>query len=151
MIRQVEEYYVNNPPYEAAPSLLTIEIPLTSFSPEKLKNLSKLVTAKAQLIKAALGTDNLPIQQTADTLKFPWFKGDCTSDEVKVYTHFVAALCEMAINQHKVTAYEKPAESEKYAFRCFLLRLGFMGDKYKNERKILLSKLTGSSSIKICK
>ena len=40
------------------------------------------------------------------------------------------------------------AENEKYAFRCFLLRLGFIGEEYKVERKILLKNLTGSSAFK---
>jgi hypothetical protein len=37
---------------------------------------------------------------------------------------------------------------EKYAFRCFLLRLGFIGDEYKKSRKILLKNLSGSSAFK---
>jgi hypothetical protein len=32
----------------------------------------------------------------------------------------------------------KEVDNEKYAFRCFLLRLGFIGSDYKAERKILL-------------
>lgn len=39
-------------------------------------------------------------------------------------------------------------KDEKYAFRCFLLRLGFIGEEYKVERKILLKNLTGSSAFK---
>ena len=34
-----------------------------------------------------------------------------------------------------VTATEKEVDNEKYAFRCFLLRLGFIGAEYKVERK----------------
>ena len=40
------------------------------------------------------------------------------------------ALCDMAKKQKRVTAKEKAADSEtseKFAFRCFLLRLGFLG------------------------
>ena len=39
-------------------------------------------------------------------------------------------------------------QNEKYAFRCFLLRLGFIGDEFKADRKILLSKLDGSAAFK---
>ncbi len=39
-------------------------------------------------------------------------------------------------------------DNEKYAFRCFLLRLGFIGSEYKAERKILLKNLCGSSTFK---
>jgi hypothetical protein len=38
--------------------------------------------------------------------------------------------------------------NEKYTFRCFLLRLGFIGPEYKDERKILLRNLSGSSAYK---
>ena len=64
------------------------------------------------------------------------------------YTKFIAALCEMSIKQKRVTAKAKDNENEKYAFRCFLLRLGFIGDDFKADRKILLSKLEGSSAFK---
>ena len=39
-------------------------------------------------------------------------------------------------------------ESEKYAFRCFLLRLGYIGEEHKAERKILLSRLSGHSAFR---
>ena len=67
---------------------------------------------------------------------------------MKAYTHFIAALCDMARNQKRITATEKEVENEKYAFRCFLLRLGFIGAEYKEERKILLKNLSGSSAFK---
>ena len=43
-----------------------------------------------------------------------------------------------------------PAETDndKYAFRCFLLRLGFIGDEYKIARKVLLRYLTGNSAFR---
>ena len=52
----------------------------------------------------------------------------------------------MALNQKRITAKEKPVDNDKYAFRCFLLRLGFIGEDYKAERKILLRNLSGSSA-----
>jgi hypothetical protein len=54
----------------------------------------------------------------------------------------------MARNQKRITAKEKEIPNEKYAFRCFLLRLGFIGKEYKEERKILLRNLTGSAAFK---
>ena len=62
--------------------------------------------------------------------------------------HFLTALCEMARTQKRITAKEKEVDNEKYAFRCFLLRLGFIGEEFKAERKILLRNLTGSSAFK---
>ena len=54
----------------------------------------------------------------------------------------------MALNQKRITAKEKPVDNDKYAFRCFLLRLGFIGEDYKTERKILLRNLSGSLAFK---
>lgn len=69
-------------------------------------------------------------------------------DEAQAYTHFIAAICKMAKDAKRVTAKETAVDNEKYAFRCFLLRLGFIGAEYKIDRKILLKNLTGSSAFK---
>jgi hypothetical protein len=49
------------------------------------------------------------------------------ADMVEAYGKLVCALCDMARNQKRVTAKEQHPANEKYAFRCFLLRLGFIG------------------------
>ena len=124
---------------------LTVEIPLDKVS---LGNLTKLLEAKGKLMRKALGISELSIEILEDRVAFPWFEELPNSDAVKAYTHFISALCEMSRNAKRVTATEKPVENEKYAFRCFLLRLGFIGSEYKAERKILLKNLTGSSAFK---
>lgn len=127
---------------------LIIQMPRADFTDTALENLKGLVESKAALIKKALDTDSIPIIEDEEYVAFPWFQGECSSEEVKAYTHFVTALCEMAKKQTRVNSTEKSVENEKYAFRCFLLRLGFIGPEYKIERKILLSKLSGSSAFK---
>lgn len=127
---------------------LIIQMPRADFTDTALENLKGLVESKAALIKKALDTDSIPIIEDEEYVAFPWFQGKCSSEEVKAYTHFVTALCEMAKKQTRVNSTEKSVENEKYAFRCFLLRLGFIGSEYKMERKILLSKLSGSSAFK---
>ena len=123
---------------------LTVEVPLESTA---VGNLTKLLDAKGRLIRRALAVDSLSIEVTGSTVKFPWF-ADCGTDECKAYTHFISALCELASNAKRVTAKEKETDNDKYAFRCFLLRLGFIGSEYKAERKILLRNLTGSSAFR---
>ena len=128
---------------------LTIEIPLDGFTPEKLDNLSKLVNAKAPLLKASIGTDDLPIKQTTDTLQFPWFKGTIDAEHTEAYATLISLLCKTVIEKKRITAREKDIDGNpKYAMRCFLLSLGFIGDEYKAARKILLSRLEGNSSWK---
>lgn len=123
---------------------LTVEIPLDKVA---VGNLTKLLDAKGNLIRKALGITDLRIEVLDDRVAFPWFS-QVDADSAAAYTHFISALCEMSRNAKRVTATEKPVENEKYAFRCFLLRLGFIGTEYKAERKILLRNLSGSTAFK---
>ena len=127
---------------------LVIEMPLSSFTDTALDNLKRLVDSKGKLIKKALGTETIEKDIADDKVRFPWFEDGTDPDAVKAYTHFVAALCEMARVQKRITAKEKETDNDKYAFRCFLLRLGFIGSAYKEERKILLCNLSGSSAFR---
>ena len=133
---------------EEAVTGVSIQMPLSEFTETALANLEAIVEAKGSLIKKALGTDDLTINRINGRLDFPWFPNYTSPEEVKAYMHFISALCEMAKTQKRITAKEKSVDNEKYAFRCFLLRLGFIGDEYKAERKILLRNLTGSSAFK---
>ncbi len=127
---------------------LTVSLPRESFTDAALENLHKLVDAKAALIKKALAVESLPVEADAEKVSFPWFADGQDGDAAKAYTHFITALCDMARKQKRVTAKERPADNEKYAFRCFLLRLGFIGEEYKGERKVLLKNLSGNGSFK---
>ena len=66
----------------------------------------------------------------------------------KAAATLIAALCRMSVERKRITCTEKEVDNEKYAFRCFLLRLGFIGDEYKAERKTLLKNLSGNSAFK---
>ena len=124
---------------------IILELPSEAVS---MDNLMRLLKAKSVLIKKALGLDELPVEQRKDTVEFPWFPGTLESDEIQARIHFISALCEMSKRQKRISAAKKDIGSEKYAFRCLLLRLGFIGEQYKAERKILLKNLTGSSAYK---
>lgn len=130
------------------PDQLTIEMPLEGFTEEGIANLEKLIASKATLIKKAIGTETLSIERTATTLKFPWFELTAESDVVTSYSRFIGALCAAAKNQKRVTARDKTVDNEKFAFRVFLIRLGFVGNEYKSARKLLLSNLSGNSAFK---
>ena len=128
---------------------LTIGFPLDKVM---VSNLTKLIEAKGGLIKKALGLEKLPIEVTEDKVNFPWWDTMPEDfEEITTYTNFLAALCRMSREQKRIMAKEKTVDNEKYAFRCFLLRLGFIGAEYKKDRKILLKNLTGSSAFKATK
>jgi hypothetical protein len=129
-------------------TLLEIQMPIDMFTEKGLENLKRLVHAKGDLIKKAIGTDQLTLNIEKDTIGFPWFplKGD--ADEVEHHEKFIEALCSMAINQKRVTAKAVKSENEKYDFRCFLLRLGFIGDEHKDFRRYYMRNLTGNAAFK---
>lgn len=127
---------------------LIIQIPKDSLSDEDLEKIAKLLEAKGSLIKKALNVDELRIEADEERISFPWFSKLPNPDEVKAYSQFITKLCEMAKTQKRITVKEKEVDNEKYAFRCFLLRLGFIGEEFKTHRKILLQNLSGSSAFK---
>jgi len=131
---------------------LTIEIPIGDLTPDKLDNIYKMVDAKSPLIKAALAVNNIPIIKTKEeTLKFPWFWSEkiLTSDEVAAFSTLIHKICETAKTKKRIVAKEWGIDNNpKYAFRCWLLSLGFIGDEYKTDRRILLSRLDGNSAWK---
>lgn len=98
-------------------------------------------------MKQALAIEELPVKISEDKILFPWFL-KTSAEEVAAYTQLICSLGEMAKTAKRVTVKDKTVENSKYAFRCFLLRLGFIGPEYKQSRKILLKNLTGSSAFK---
>ena len=127
---------------------LTVSLPRRFFTEMALKNLDALLASKGKLIQKAFNIEKAAYTLTDETIKFAWFRGKIAEDTVRAYTDFISKLCEMAQKQKRAVAKEKPTENEKYTFRCFLLRLGMIGDAYKMSRKILLQNLTGSSAFK---
>jgi hypothetical protein len=124
---------------------LTVELPLDKVAVGTLTN---ILEAKGTLIKKALGIDDLRFEIKEGRIAFPWFPELPEPDEVKAYTEFISLLCKLSKELKRASSTETPVTNEKYAFRCFLLRLGFIGSEYKKERKILLQNLSGNSSWK---
>ena len=124
---------------------LTVAIPLDKVCVGKLTN---LLESKSKLIKKAIGISELPINIEEDNISFPWFDSDLCVDKVRAYTNFISALCKMSREQKRISNIQKEVDNEKYAFRCFLLRLGFIGEEFKLERKILLQNFSGSAAFK---
>ena len=127
---------------------LAISLPRRFFTETALKNLDALLASKGKLIQKAFNIEKATYTLTEETIKFAWFHGKIAEVTVRAYTDFISKLCEMAQKQKRAVAKEKPTENEKYTFRCFLLRLGMIGDAYKTSRRILLQNLTGSSAFK---
>lgn len=132
---------------EEEPVTLTISMQRDFFGEQGLENLLQLIANKETLLKHALNTESLAINECEETVEFPWFtiKQDGDAD---AYAKFITMLCEFAKNLQRVVNKPDASDNEKYAFRCFLLRLGMIGADYKAARKVLLRNLTGSSAFR---
>lgn len=128
--------------------VLSISVPRNMFTDGKLENLQKLIEGKQTLFKHAFRAEQLEVVITRNQVSFPWFPLASESDVANAYTEFISKLCELAIKLKRVSLKDKEVENEKYAFRCFLLRLGFIGDDSKLARRILLQNLSGNSAFR---
>lgn len=130
------------------PETIGLEVSLPASCANE-NNLKALVGAKAELIRKSLGIEELPIEFDEGTVSFPWFPNGCDDSEItSAFPVLCSMLCDMSTKQKRVTAKAKEVDNDRYAFRCFLLRLGMIGPEYKPARHALLKNLTGSSAFK---
>ena len=127
---------------------LTIAITKDSLTDTALENLQKITANKQTLFQRAFRMDSTEIEITEEKINFTWFLYTVDGDEIAAYTQFISRLCDMARDAKRVSSKPTETDNDKYAFRCFLLRLGFIGKEYKTARKILLRNLTGNSAFR---
>ena len=132
---------------EAEVNRLCISFPKSMYDERTLENLKNLVEGKGTLMEKAFKAESLEIVVDDEKVSFPWFEL-IDSDHFNAYTQFISAITKMAREQKRILAKEREVENEKYAFRCFLLRLGFIGDDYMQTSMILLEILEGSAAFK---
>jgi hypothetical protein len=125
---------------------LTVYLPRDSVN---VGNLEKLLEQKGALIRKALGIVSTVYGWSEDEVWFPWWHTTPTPEETQAYIDFICAICKVSKERTRINkTAERGSENEKYAFRCFLLRLGFVGKEYSADRKILLRNLTGDAAFK---
>ncbi len=126
---------------------MTVALALHGFGEANLENLKNMLASKETLLKKALSADcDIEVSAENGEIAFPFWNATLNADEVQAYITLAKQMAEQAKAQKRVLAAEKPADNEKYAFRCFLLRLGFIGDEFRTERRILLSRLSGNGA-----
>ena len=80
-----------------------------------------------------------------ETLEFKFIKG---IENAEIAVQFAEALNESSKKFKHSSPKERKTDNEKYVFRTWLLRLGFIGDGYKEARKELLKNLGGNSAFR---
>lgn len=133
---------------KASENKLCISVPIVGYGVDAQNNILSIVNTNHELIAKALGVKKLPVRIGKENIDFPWFSEGLTDDEKGICERFIGRICTMARTQKRVQAKNKMVKNEKYAFRCFLLRLGYIGDDSKADRKYLLRNLDGNSAFK---
>lgn len=93
-------------------------------------------------------TGGLSFDFERNTISFGFFNASLEVDIIKAYAVLCTALDALAKKQKYTSFLQKDTDNPKYAFRCFLLRLGFIGHELKVERKILMANLEGNSAFR---
>ena len=133
---------------DASAEGLAISFPRADFTESALANLTALIASKQTLIRKAMQADSLEVETDDEKVSFPWWNKMPTPEQIAAYSEFLTALVKMSKEAKRVTAKEKATESEKYTFRTFLLRLGFIGTDYRQTRAILMEHLSGHAAFK---
>ena len=128
----------------------TIRFPHSKLEGSAIDRFQNLVQSKRALIAKVLGCDELlvNIEDGGETVALPWFEIESSAEEREAYRMFVDKLVALANQLKTARLIEREFDNEKYAFRCFLLRLGFIGKEYKSARKVLTRNLDGNSAFK---
>lgn len=128
---------------------------LEGHLPRALVNLQGILASKTPMLwKALLATEGscgkaAPVkvddENTAEIFPFD-VATDLDESEMRTCIQLGCAIAAQAINQNRVGSGTVRHDNERYAFRCWMLRMGLIGDEYKACRMRLLKRLTGDSS-----
>lgn len=98
---------------------------------------------------------NLHASFTKGTVEFRLFqfdnphdgkKGGLHAGKLKAYIQLCLAMSELAKELKYASPKPQQTENEKYAMRCWMLRLGFIGDEFKTAREVLLKNMQGNAA-----
>ena len=80
------------------------------------------------------------------TIEFRAFNGTLHAGEIKAYIQLCMAISHKALTSKSASPIRPVTDNPKYAFRCWLLQLGFIGDEFKTAREHLIKHLPGNSA-----
>lgn len=98
---------------------------------------------------------NLHAAFTKGTIEFRLFqfdephdgkKGGIHCGQLKAYIQLCLAMSQLAKDLKHASPIPQQRDNEKYAFRCWMLRLGFIGEEFKTARTLLLKNMRGNGA-----
>ena len=157
---------------------VSVSVSMENHTVNSLRNLINLVYTRASLLNKALGTcfridedviealKELPenakvadvmycigedeaegFQIEEDRITFGPLP-DATPERIKAFTELIGRMNNQAMMQNRIQAKAVNDESEKYALRIWLIRLGMNGPEFKETRKVLMQNLSGSAAFR---
>ena len=84
------------------------------------------------------------------TCEYRYFESTLHAGKIKAYVQFCLAVTAKALNARAATTAKREfsATSAKYDFRCWLLRLGLIGEEFRTARLHLMANMPGSAAWK---
>jgi hypothetical protein len=80
------------------------------------------------------------------TIEFRAFQASLHAGEIKSYIQLAMAISYQALTSSAASARRPETDNPKYTFRCWLLRLGFIGDEFATAREHLTKHLPGNAA-----
>ena len=85
-------------------------------------------------------------ERPAHTIEFRAFNGTLHAGEIKSYIQLCLAISHQALTTKSASPTRPETDNPKYTFRCWLLRLGFIGDEFETARLHLTKRLPGNAA-----
>ncbi len=85
-------------------------------------------------------------ERPAHTIEFRAFNGTLHAGKIKAYIQLCMAISAQALETRAASPVRPVTDNPKYTFRCWLLRLGFIGDEFATAREHLTSLLPGNAA-----
>jgi hypothetical protein len=85
-------------------------------------------------------------ERPAHTIEFRAFNGTLHAGKIKAYIQLCLAISQQALDTKAASPTRPDTDNPKYTFRCWLLRLGFIGDEFATAREHLTSLLPGNAA-----
>ena len=121
-----------------------VELPKNGLTDAQMENIKRLVDSKRTLLTKALGRP-IKVKDTGENIQFIYPYSEDTGVGI-IYSQLSTAFVKHVKKHNRVTATERDVESEKFALRTFLVRLGMSGAEFGAARKWLCRNLSGNAS-----
>jgi hypothetical protein len=125
----------------ARPKAILHETLVTAVNSRQLETIEEL----AYLMKE---NGDLELNLADKTLSFSFCNGTLNADEVLALVSLCHQMTEQALKLNVIASRQRETDNDKFSFRVWLVRLGFVGGTFAKDRQVLLARLTGDAAYK---